>query len=149
MKLNDKSCSCIAGKGICNHIVAMLYTIAHFKAAGHKGVPPVITYTSLTQKWHVPSRTRGITPQPVKSMIVQSPADKDQKFKRSKSKSNNQSESGEPSVKRKTVECVKPKLYSPIRQNLCETAVSIADGLRNDLCDLTDKLHFFKVMPTE
>ena len=149
MKLNDKSCSCIAGKGICNHIVAMLYTIAHFKAAGHKVVPPVITCTSLTQKWHVPSRTRGITPQPVKSMKVQSPADKDQKFKRSKSKSNNQSESGEPSVKRTTVECVKPKLYNPIRQDLCETAVSIADGLRNNLCDLTDKLQLFKVMPTD
>ena len=98
-------------EGDLHHIVAMLYTIAHFKAAGHKVVPPVITCTSLTQKWHV------------KSMKVQSPADKDQKFKRSKSKSNNQSESAEPSVKRTTIECVNPKLYNPIRQNLRETAV--------------------------
>ena len=44
---------------------------------------------------------------------------------------------------------MKPKLYNPIRQNLCETAVSIADGLRNNLCDLTDKLQLFKVMPID
>ena len=35
-----------------------------------------IISTSLTQKWHVPSRTRGIKSQPIKSIKIQIPVKK-------------------------------------------------------------------------
>eukprot|EP00795_Rhopilema_esculentum_P000282 gene282-9932_t len=137
-QLVSRQCSCVADKGICNHIVALLYTLAHFKSAGYKIVPPVVTCTSVSQQWHVPSRTNGIFPQPVKSLMVQSPLDKNAKLSARK---RNLSEIAISGKKRK------PKIYNPIRQGLCETASSSSADLRANLYKFENQLQIFKVLP--
>eukprot|EP00795_Rhopilema_esculentum_P011155 gene11155-20039_t len=139
-----RQCSCVAGKGICNHIVALLYTLAHFKTAGYKIVPPIVTCTSVSQQWHVPSRTNGIFPQPVKSLRVQSPLEKSAKLSARK---RNLSDIAILGKKRKPVECVKPKIYNPIRQGLYETASSFSADLRANLFKFENQLQIFKVLP--
>ena len=72
-EVNDVSvggtCSCTAGKGTCNHMVAVLYQLVHYQNLQLKKVPPVLTKTSLPQQWHVP-RTQGIHPGPVSELTV-------------------------------------------------------------------------------
>ncbi|KAL2104392.1 hypothetical protein ACEWY4_001260 [Coilia grayii] len=66
------SCSCVAGKGFCNHIVALLYQTAHYLQLGHKTVPAPLACTSDLQRWHRP-RTQGIHPELVSHVVVQKP----------------------------------------------------------------------------
>ena len=69
----------------------------------------------------MPSRTRGIKSQPIKSIKIQSPVEKTSKFSeknKSSSSSIEQDEPCGPVSKRKTVECVRPRLYNPVRQDL-------------------------------
>ncbi|KAK6328227.1 hypothetical protein J4Q44_G00002050 [Coregonus suidteri] len=47
-------CSCVAGCGICNHFVALLYQTAHYSECGMSVVPPVLSCTETEQKWHKP-----------------------------------------------------------------------------------------------
>lgn len=63
-------CSCTAGKGTCNHQLAVLYQLAHYQNLGLKTVPPIVSRTSAPQQWHIPPRTHGIKPAPVASMTV-------------------------------------------------------------------------------
>ncbi|XP_028461619.1 uncharacterized protein LOC114573556 [Perca flavescens] len=70
--LNAFSCSCAAGKGFCNHIVAILYQTAHYSQLGLQAVPPPLACTSGLQRWHRP-RTQGIHPEPVSELVVQKP----------------------------------------------------------------------------
>ena len=71
VELSSSSCSGTAGKGICNHKIALFYTVAHFKSSGFKVIPPVVTKTSVSQKWHVPLRTRRKRAEAVKSLNFQ------------------------------------------------------------------------------
>ncbi|XP_073724349.1 uncharacterized protein [Misgurnus anguillicaudatus] len=66
------SCSCVAGKGFCNHIVALLYQTAHYLQLGEKTVPPPLACTSDLQRWHRP-RTQGIHPELVSDVVVRKP----------------------------------------------------------------------------
>ncbi|CAB1313276.1 unnamed protein product [Coregonus sp. 'balchen'] len=65
-------CSCVAGCGICNHLVALLYQTAHYSECGMSVVPPVLSCTETEQKWHKP-RTMGVKPGPVDAMVVVKP----------------------------------------------------------------------------
>ncbi len=134
---SESYCSCTAGEGICNHKIALLYTIAHFKSAGFKVVPPVVTKTSLLQKWHIPSRTRGIRAEAVKSIKFQNPVEKSRKRKLSGKVKD-----------RKPIECVKPKVYNPVRENLCNVPPHFASSLRVSLASCEDKLQIFKILPS-
>ena len=82
VELSSSSCSCMAGKGIWNHKIALFYTIAHLKSSGYKVTPPVFTKTSVSQKWHVPLRTRRKRAEEVKSLNFQSPVEKSKKSRK-------------------------------------------------------------------
>ncbi|KAK0152979.1 hypothetical protein N1851_005346 [Merluccius polli] len=62
-------CSCVAGCGICNHLVALLYQTAHYSECGMSTVPPVLSCTETEQKWHKPRTMPG----PVDAMVVVKP----------------------------------------------------------------------------
>ena len=65
-------CSCKAGKGFCNHLTALLYTLGHYIKLGLKAIPPPSSSTSLPQQWHKP-RVRGIKPESVLNVMVKDP----------------------------------------------------------------------------
>lgn len=69
------SCSCAAGKALCNHVVALLFQTAHFSTMGFKAVPLPLSCTSMLQTWHRP-RTQGISPEATNDMIVCKPKTK-------------------------------------------------------------------------
>ena len=92
----------MAGKGICNHKIALFYTTAHLKSSGFKVIPPAVTKTSVSQKWHVPLRTRQKRAEEVKSLNFQSPVEKSKKSRKKRKRD-----------KKKTIECVMPKIYNP------------------------------------
>ncbi|CAB1323103.1 unnamed protein product [Coregonus sp. 'balchen'] len=73
--LNHMSCSCSAGKALCNHIVALLFQSAHYVTMGFKTVPLPLSCTSALQTWHRP-RTQGIVPEATNDMAVCKPAAK-------------------------------------------------------------------------
>ncbi len=52
--LVNSSCSCVAGSGMCNHLVALLYQTAHYSECGMSVVPPALPCTQTEQKWHKP-----------------------------------------------------------------------------------------------
>ncbi|CAL9685252.1 unnamed protein product [Knipowitschia caucasica] len=66
------SCSCAAGKILCNHLVALLYQSAHFSTLKLPVVPADLSCTEELQTWHRP-RTQGIKPEAVSEMIVSKP----------------------------------------------------------------------------
>ncbi|KAL1268628.1 hypothetical protein QQF64_033991 [Cirrhinus molitorella] len=66
------SCSCVAGRALCNHLVALLYQAAHFSESGMSVVPLVLSCTETEQKWHKP-RTMDVKPGPVDAMVVVKP----------------------------------------------------------------------------
>ncbi|XP_070406716.1 uncharacterized protein [Nothobranchius furzeri] len=70
--LVTSSCSCVAGIGLCNHLVALLYQTPHYSECGMSAVPPVLSCTETEQKWHKP-RTMGVKPGPVDAMVVVKP----------------------------------------------------------------------------
>uniref|UniRef100_A0A3B1IZ95 SWIM-type domain-containing protein n=1 Tax=Astyanax mexicanus TaxID=7994 RepID=A0A3B1IZ95_ASTMX len=70
--LINSNCSCVAGCGICNHLVALLFQTAHYSECGMTVVPPVLLCTQTEQKWHKP-RTMGVKPGPVDAMVVLKP----------------------------------------------------------------------------
>ncbi|XP_034037280.1 uncharacterized protein LOC117520085 isoform X2 [Thalassophryne amazonica] len=70
--LINSICSCVAGCGICNHLVALLFQTAHYSECGMSVVPPVLSCTETEQKWHKP-RTMGVKPGPVDAMVVLKP----------------------------------------------------------------------------
>ncbi|KAK7910480.1 hypothetical protein WMY93_015164 [Mugilogobius chulae] len=69
VELAWSSCSCVAGRALCNHLVALLYQTAHFSESCMSVVPPVLSCTETEQKWHKP-RTMGVKPGPVDAMVV-------------------------------------------------------------------------------
>lgn len=75
--LNGMSCTCCAGKALCNHIVALLFQSAHYSTMGFKTVPLPLSCTSSLQTWHRP-RTQGIAPESTNCMVVCKPVPKSQ-----------------------------------------------------------------------
>ncbi|XP_073694043.1 uncharacterized protein [Garra rufa] len=69
------SCTCSAGKALCNHIVALLFQSAHYCTMGFKTVPLPLSCTSSLQTWHWP-RTHGIAPEATNDMVVRKPVPK-------------------------------------------------------------------------
>ncbi|CAL8342318.1 unnamed protein product [Arctogadus glacialis] len=65
--IRETQCNCKAGLGQCNHLIGLLYTLAHFAKMGYTSVPPTTSKTSLPQAWHVPSRALGVSPRTVSS----------------------------------------------------------------------------------
>ena len=57
--------------GKCNHVIGLLYLLAHYQALGLKTVPPAISKTSLPQTWNVPNRSQGINPGEVQDITIQ------------------------------------------------------------------------------
>ncbi|KAJ8375118.1 hypothetical protein SKAU_G00056980 [Synaphobranchus kaupii] len=70
--LKSFACTCAAGKGLCNHIVALLYQTAHYSTMGTRVVPLPVACTSKLQSWHRP-RNQGIHPEPIDQLLVKKP----------------------------------------------------------------------------
>ena len=64
-------CSCAAGQGLCQHVIGLLYSLAHYQMLGMKSVPPMISKTSKPQTWHLPNRIDGIKARPAAAVTVQ------------------------------------------------------------------------------
>ncbi|XP_041951961.1 uncharacterized protein LOC121712059 isoform X2 [Alosa sapidissima] len=69
VQLCEAVCSCVAGKVLCNHNVALLYQTAHYSQLHLSAVPPVLSCTETEQRWHKP-RTMGVKPGRVRDMVV-------------------------------------------------------------------------------
>lgn len=66
-------CSCVAGLGgYCNHVVGLLYYLAHCKQLGFSSLPDDLTCTSMKERWSIP-RERKIGNQEVQSVLVKKP----------------------------------------------------------------------------
>ncbi|KAL3992292.1 zygote arrest protein 1 [Sarotherodon galilaeus] len=48
------SCTCKAGKALCNHCVALLFQSAHYSQLKVQVVPPILSCTEGEQQWHKP-----------------------------------------------------------------------------------------------
>ena len=66
------SCSCKAGKGICNCKVVLMYRAAHHSLRKIEAVPEVPPKTSMPQERHHP-RSAGIHPEAVDNLIIRKP----------------------------------------------------------------------------
>ncbi|XP_051951627.1 uncharacterized protein LOC127621880 [Xyrauchen texanus] len=69
VQLYEVECSCVAGRALCNHNVALLYQTAHYSQLNITAVPPVLSCTESEQRWHKP-RTMGVKPGRVSDMVV-------------------------------------------------------------------------------
>ncbi|XP_063040896.1 uncharacterized protein LOC134435783 isoform X1 [Engraulis encrasicolus] len=69
VQLCEAVCSCVAGKVLCNHNVALLFQTAHYSQLRLSAVPPVLSCTETEQSWHKP-RTMGVKPGRVRDMVV-------------------------------------------------------------------------------
>ncbi|RXN13324.1 hypothetical protein ROHU_029083 [Labeo rohita] len=69
VKLTNTSCTCTAGKALCNHLVAMFFQMAHFSMMQMQTVPPTMASTSMLQTWYSP-RTQGIAAETVDQLVV-------------------------------------------------------------------------------
>uniref|UniRef100_A0AAV2JQ87 Uncharacterized protein n=1 Tax=Knipowitschia caucasica TaxID=637954 RepID=A0AAV2JQ87_KNICA len=69
-------------RALCNHLVAVLYQTAHYRAMGFKSVPVPLSCTSTLQRWHRP-RTQGIAPESTTNMVVKKSTKTTTKFVKS------------------------------------------------------------------
>lgn len=64
------NCSCAAGLGgYCNHVVGLLYYLAHCKQLGLQSVPDSATCTGMKERWSIP-RERKIGNQEIGDVLV-------------------------------------------------------------------------------
>jgi hypothetical protein len=77
----ENSCTCKAGKGICNHKIAFLYQTAHYSLMDVKTVPVIPSRTSMPQEGHKP-RTAGVKPECLQDIIIRKPEFKVKKKKK-------------------------------------------------------------------
>ena len=68
--IRETQCNCKVGLGQCNHLIRLLYTLAHFVKMGYMSVPQMTSKTSLPQAWQIPSRALGVSPRTVSSVSV-------------------------------------------------------------------------------
>ena len=97
--MQNHYCSCKAGKGICNHKVALMYQAAHYSLLKIDAVPEVPSKTSMPQEWHKP-RSAGIHPEAVDNLIIRKPELKSE---------------GEPGCKKRAIDGVESNLYNIIQ----------------------------------
>ena len=69
--VTENACSCTAGNGFCQHVIALLFQIVHYKTLGLSTVPPLVSKTSVSQQWHIPPRTSGFAVRPVPNVTIQ------------------------------------------------------------------------------
>ncbi|KAL3999970.1 tubulin-specific chaperone D [Sarotherodon galilaeus] len=100
VQLLNFSCTCKAGKALCNHCVALLFQSAHYLQLKVQVVPLMLSCTEGEQQWHKP-RVMGIKPGPVEKMAVLSVKPKT----------------------RKTTEGVQSKLYKGLHGDLPDLSV--------------------------
>lgn len=67
----SQKCNCEGGAGLCNHVIGLMYLIAHYQLLDLQSVPPAMSKTSLPQTWHVPQRTVGIKPKEIDEVVLQ------------------------------------------------------------------------------
>ncbi|KAG1956965.1 hypothetical protein F2P79_008412 [Pimephales promelas] len=72
VEFTSSSCTCTAGKALCNHLVAMLFQTAHFSMMQMQTVPPSTACTDTLQTWHRP-RTQGISAETTDQLVVRKP----------------------------------------------------------------------------
>ena len=72
VEISNCLCSCKAGQSFCNHMVALVYTLAHYVKLGLKAISPPASCTSLPQQWHKP-RVCGIKPESILKVTVKDP----------------------------------------------------------------------------
>ena len=66
-------CVCVAGLGgYCNHVIGLLYYLAHCKQLAFLSLPDNLTCTSMKERWSIP-RERKIGNQEVQSVLVKKP----------------------------------------------------------------------------
>ncbi|XP_066275513.1 uncharacterized protein [Branchiostoma lanceolatum] len=63
---------CFRLSGTCAHLIALVYTLAHYQQQGLVEVPTQPSATSLPQQWHKP-RDKKIKPDAVTSMVLAKP----------------------------------------------------------------------------
>ncbi|XP_039512225.1 uncharacterized protein LOC120467789 isoform X1 [Pimephales promelas] len=68
VEFTSSSCTCTAGKALCNHLVAMLFQTAHFSMMQMQTVPPSTACTDTLQTWHRP-RTQGISAETTDQLV--------------------------------------------------------------------------------
>lgn len=128
--IRETQCNCKAGFGQCNHLIGLLYTLAHFAKMGYTSVPPTTSKTSLPQAWHVPSRALGVSPRTVSSVSV------------SKVKP---PVTNTPLPKRqRSSEGVMSNLYCPVPLPLPSNA--FAESLHQNLSQIESKSQMFKLL---
>lgn len=67
-------CTCVAGlAGFCNHVIGLLFFLAHCKQMNLKELPDELTCTSMQQRWSVP-RNNKIASIDVQDVLVKKPA---------------------------------------------------------------------------
>lgn len=123
------TCSCTAGRGKCNHEIALLYQLGHYQNLGLKRVPPVVSKTSRPQDFHVP-RTQGITPSPLSDLMVVKPETPGKKTTKKK---------------KKTITGIVSTLYNPVKEPLPDAAWGLVENLRQYLAG--QEAQIFQLLP--
>lgn len=128
--IRETQCNCKAGLGQCNHLIGLLYTLAHFAKMGYTSVPPTTSKTSLPQAWHVPSRALGVSPRTVSSVSV--------------SKIKPPVTNAPPPKRQRSSEGVMSNLYCPVPLPLPSNA--FAESLHRNLSQIESKSQMFKLL---
>ncbi|XP_078681326.1 uncharacterized protein LOC144916167 isoform X1 [Branchiostoma floridae x Branchiostoma belcheri] len=129
----DCACSCTAGKGTCNHSVALLYQLAHFQNLGLERVPPIASKTSAPQQWHIPPRTRGVKPAAISKMrLVKTDVPK---------------LCEQPPKKRRTVTGITSTEYNPVRGSLVEASQNFASSLAHQMSPQHEQPQILQLLP--
>lgn len=128
--IRETQCNCKAGLGQCNHLIGLLYTLAHFVKMGYTSVPPATSKTSLPQAWHIPSRALGVSPRTVSSVSV--------------SKLKPLAANAPPPKRQRASEGVMSNLYCPVSLPLPSNA--FAESLHQNLSAIQSKSQMFKLL---
>ena len=62
--------NCKERKGHCCHMLCLLYNACNFIKMEFKSVPLVVSKTSLTQLWHIPYWSLGLSPKTIYTVGV-------------------------------------------------------------------------------
>jgi len=128
--IRETQCNCKAGLGQCNHLIGLLYTLAHFVKMGYTSVPPMTSKTSLPQAWHIPSRALGVSLRTVSSMSV--------------SKLKPLVANAPPPKRQRSSEGVMSNLYCPVSLPLPSNA--FAESLHRNLSAIQSKSQMLKLL---
>ncbi|XP_067295947.1 uncharacterized protein [Pseudorasbora parva] len=128
--ISKTTCNCKAGLGQCNHLIGLLYTLAHYIKMGYASVPPTASKTLLPQAWHVPSRALGLSPRAVSTVTV--------------SKVKPPLPNAPPKKKQRSTEGIVSNLYCPVPLPL--PSAEFAETLRGNLATIDSKCQMLKLL---